>query len=205
MKPEEEIERLAKAILQEAREEAAQVKAEAQEKADAIRKRAQEQAESERAAILDRARQDAERLRSQSVASAQLKARSLQLEHREKVLDKVFEAAMQRLPSAQKRPDFDQIAALLLREALTQLRVDAAEVRADEITQKALKNGILDDVSKELNVKITFGVPLEAGVGLVVEAGNRRLHYDNTLATRLSRLQGALRSSVYHVLMGEKL
>ena len=42
-------------------------------------------------------------------------------------------------------------------------------------------------------------------VGIVIDADHGRLHYDNTLETRLNRLQSALRSAVYHVLMGEKL
>ncbi len=200
---EETIEALSRAILSEAREESEQVKANAQEKANAIRKRAQEQAEAERRAIVERARQDAERLRSQTIASARLKARSIQLEHREKILSKVFEAARQKLPSVQKRSDYDQVVALLLREALTQLRVSAAEVHADEVTQKALKDsGALEKISEELKAQVALGDSLQQGVGLIVDAG--RLHYDNTLETRLSRMQATLRSPVYQVLMGEK-
>jgi V/A-type H+-transporting ATPase subunit E len=205
MKPEEEnIERLSRAILQEARDEAGAVKAEAQAKADEIRKRAQQQAESERKEILDRAHQDEDRLRGQAVASAQLKARTLQLEHREKLLDKVFDAAKQKLPNVKQRSDFDKIAAQLLHEALTELHVETAELRTDEATQKVLKNH-LDEISKELNMQITAGGALTEGTGVVVNAANGKLHYDNTLETRLNRLQSALRSAVYHVLNGEKL
>ncbi|HAV78770.1 MAG TPA: hypothetical protein DCX53_15580 [Anaerolineae bacterium] len=205
MKPEEEnIERLARAILQEARDEAEQLKAEAQAKADAVLKRAQQQAESERDAILSRARQDVERLRGQSVASAQLKARTLQLENREKLLDKVFDAARKKLPDVKQRSNFDKVAVQLVKEALTQLRVDAAEVRADAATQKVLKSQ-LDNISKELNVQITSGDAIKEGTGIVVDAAGGKLHYDNTLETRLKRLQNELRSSVYQVLNGERL
>ena len=62
----------------------------------------------------------------------------------------------------------------------------------------------LDEISKELNGKFTWGGKLEEGTGIVVDAAGGKLHYDNTLETRLSRLQGTLRSSVYKVLMGEK-
>jgi len=206
MKPEEEnIELLSRAILFEAQTDAEKIQAEAEEKADAIRQQAQQKAEAERKEILDRARQEADRLRSQVVATAQMKARTLQLEHREKLLDKVFSAAKERLLGLQKRPDYDKIAAALIREALTQLQVDQAEVRADAATQKVLKDQILSSISKDLNVKLSAGETLEEGTGIVVDADNGRLHYDNTLETRLSRLQSALRSSVYHVLMGEKL
>jgi vacuolar-type H+-ATPase subunit E/Vma4 len=39
---------------------------------------------------------------------------------------------------------------------------------------------------------------------VVVDAAEGRLHYDNTLETRLERLQSNLRSSVYKLLMGEQ-
>ena len=200
----QDIEMLERAIMVEANEEAAQLLAEAKEKADAIRKRAQAEAEAERKLILDRAKQDADRLRSQALATTQLKSRSAQLEEREKLLDGVFEEVKKQLDAIKKRPDYDAIATLLLREALTQLRVNKAEIKADELTQKALKKGALDEISKELKGEFTLSGALEEGTGVVVDAADGKIHYDNTLETRLSRLQSALRSSVYKVLMGEK-
>lgn len=206
MKPEEEnIENLSRAILFEAQADAEQIQADAKGKADAIRQQAQLRAESERAEIMERAKQEAERIRSQVVATAQMKARTLQLEHREKLLDKVFNAAKEKLSGLQKRPDYDRIAGELLREAITQLKVDQAEVRADAATQKILTDQALGKLSKELKTNLSVGKSLDAGAGIVVDADHGRLHFDNTLETRLSRMQAALRSAVYHVLMGEKL
>ena len=201
----EDIEMLERAILTEAQDEANQIKAEAKEKADAILKRAQAHSEQERKAILDRARQDSERLVGQSVATAQLKARSLQLAHREQLFDRLFKAVKEKLPDIQKRPDYDQIATLLLREALVQLRVNKAEIRADKTTQNFLEKKALDEISRELKGQFTLAAPLEEGIGVVVDAADGKLHYDNTLETRLNRLQSTLRASVYKVLMGEKL
>ena len=200
----EDIEMLERAILSEARDKAEQIKAEAKEKVDAIRKRAQERAEEERKAILDKAQQDAERLRGQAAATAQLKARSAQLAHREQLLDRVFKAVKDKLPDVQKRPDYDQIAALLLREALVQLRVNKAGIRADKLTQASLEKSSLNEISKELNGQFTIGTPLEEGSGVVVNAADGKLNYDNTLETRLNRLQGTLRASVYKILIGEQ-
>lgn len=202
MKPEQEnIEILSRAILTEAEADAEQIKADAKAKADVIRQRAQEKAEEARKEILARAQQDSERVRSQIVATAQLKARSSQLANREKLLNDVFEAARKKLADVTKRPNYDKVAANLLREALVNLQASEAEVRADSATQKAIK---ADALGKELNAKISFGKPLEEGVGVVVNASGGHLNFDNTLETRLNRLQGALRSSVYQVLMGEK-
>jgi len=125
------------------------------------------------------------------------------LEHREKLLDGVFEEVKKQLGAVTKRPDYDAIAALLLREALTELRVHKAEIRADESTQKALKKGALDEIAKELKGEFNIAGALEEGSGVVVDAADGKIHYDNTLETRLRRLQGTLRSSVYKVLMGE--
>src|SRR5829696_903377 len=193
----QDIEMLSRAILTEAREEAEHIKAEAKEKAEAIRKRAQEQAEQERKAILDRAREDAERLRGQAVATAQLKARSMQLTSREQLLDRVFKTVKEKLSDVQKRPDYDQIAALLLREALVQLRVNKAEIRADKTTQNILEKSALGEISRELKGQFTSAGTIEEGTGIVVDAADGKLHYDNTLETRLNRLEGTLRSSVY--------
>ena len=200
----EDIEMLQQAILTEARDEADQIKAEAKEKADAIRRRAKDQAESERKAILDRAHQDADRLHSQVLATAQLKARSLELEYREKMLDSVFEEAKKRLASVKQRADYDKIVASLLREALTQLKANKVQISADESAQKFLKNRALEEISREFNGEFTVGSVLEEGTGVVVDTADGKLHYDNTLETRLHRLQNTLRASVYKVIMGEK-
>lgn len=199
---EQDIELLARAIMMEAREEAEQLHAEAREKAEDIRRRAQQEAESERKAILNLAREEADRLRSQSSATSQLKARSMQLEQREKLLNEVFEEVRKRLGAVKDRPDYRDIAMMLAREALTELKATDAEVQADDTTQGLLK---LDELSRELDGKFTFGKKLEEDTGVIVTAAGGKLHYDNTLETRLSRLQGSLRSSVYKVLMGEKI
>jgi vacuolar-type H+-ATPase subunit E/Vma4 len=200
----ETIDTLARAILRDAKDEAEEIQAGGKEKADAIRKRAGQQAEQERKEILERARQEAERLRGQVVASAQLKARTMQLEHREKLLEKVFQAARERLPSLQKRSDYDKIAGYLLREAVTQLNAKEATIKADAATQKKLDRA-LDELAKELEFKPASIDALEHGTGVIVETADGHLHYDNTLETRLERLKSSLRSPVYQVLMGEKL
>lgn len=199
----QDIEMLSRAILAEARDEAEQVQAEAKGKAEAIRKRAQEQAEQERKVILDRAREDAERLRGQAVATAQLKARSQQLTNREEILDRVFKTARERLPEVQKRADYEGVATQLLREALVQLRVKQARVRADKTAQAILEKKALRELSQELNGQFTSAGLLEEGTGIIVDAADGKLHYDNTLETRLQRLEGTLRAAVYKMLIGE--
>ena len=128
----------------------------------------------------------------------------MELAHREQLLDRVFKAAREKLSEVQKRSDYDQIAAMLLREALIQLRVTAAEIKADDTTLKSLKKSALNEISRELNGEFTLSGGLEEGTGIIVDAADGKIHYDNTLETRLSRLQDTLRSGAYKVLIGEK-
>ena len=201
----ENIESLSRAMIGEAKAEAEQITASAQAKADEIRQRARQQADGERAVILDRARQEAERLRGQVVATTQMKARTIELEHREKLLDSVFDAARKQLSSIEQWSDYNQIAHKLLQEAIQQLGASKIQVRTDEQTQKALAKQGLEQLSTELSTEIILGKPLSQGLGVISETVDGHLQYDNTLETRLDRLQNGLRSPVYRILIGETL
>ncbi len=199
----ENIENLSQAILSEARGETEQVKAEAQSKADAIRKRAQEQADAERKGILDQATAESDRLRSQALATAQLKARSSELAHREKLLERAFKVVRQQMPDVQKRRDYSEIVAGLIREGLDQLGTDKVEIHADKATEKVLTSQLLDEISNATKVKLSVGKTLEQGTGVTLDAADGHLHFDNTFETRLNRLQGKLRPTACQILMGE--
>jgi vacuolar-type H+-ATPase subunit E/Vma4 len=202
---EEDVEGLSRAILEDARTEAEQILAEARKTADEIRSRTQAQADAERQDILTRAGEEAERLRGQALATAQLKARTMQLDHREKLLEAVFQEATKQLSSVPQWSDYGEIAQALLREALMQLRAGEVEVRADAATLALLTDAVLDGIANEMKVTIKKGKALERGTGVIVEAENGHLKYDNTLDVRLARMQSALRSPIYHLLMGEAL
>jgi vacuolar-type H+-ATPase subunit E/Vma4 len=196
---------LSRAVLREAHGDAERVMAEAKEKADAIRQHAQQEAASVRAEILEQANREAERIHSELISTAQLKARSWQLEQREKLLDEVYKTARQQLNALQQRADYEQIVRFLLKEALSQLRGEQVQVRTDQVTQKFLTYEVLADVSKETGMQVQFGTLLDQGTGVVAETLDGHRRFDNTFEARLNRMQDALRSSVYHLLMGEPL
>lgn len=200
----ENIKVLSRAVLSDVQGDAEQILAEAKTKAEQIKQRAQEQAEAERAKILELASVEAERVRSQVVATNQLKSRTMLLEQREKLLEEVFSIVRQRLASVQRDSDYDKIAQRLFREAIQQLG-GAAIVRADEETMKSLSTSQIENVSKETQTQIRMGDTLEKGYGVVAETEDGHRQYDNTLETRLKRMQDSLRGSVYRILMGETL
>jgi V/A-type H+-transporting ATPase subunit E len=199
------IKALSRAVMKKARADADQVLADAKAKADAVREQAQQQAEKERKEILERAQQEAERIRSQGIAGAQLKARTLKLEQREKLLDDVFGAVRQRLPTVQQWTDYDQVVLLLVREAVGRLKAKEGRICADERAREILSKGTLVDLSEELGVQLQLGEPLRQGVGVIAKTPDGHREYDNTLEARLNRWHDELRFSVYHLLMGESL
>jgi vacuolar-type H+-ATPase subunit E/Vma4 len=192
-------------VLSEARAEAEQALTEARDRADAIRKRALEQAEAERQEILERARRQAQRVGSQCLAAARLQARKLRLERREKLLDEVFHASRERMPTIQQWTEYPEIVRQWSREAVTYLRSDRARIRADEHTHGILADGVLDELSGELDVQLQLDKPLERGLGVIAETIDGHLVYDNTLKARLERLRDELRGPAYRLLMGESL
>ena len=203
--PDENIKVLSRAVLSDVREDAERAISEAKTKVENIRQDAKEKAEAERSKILEQANREADRVRSQAVAVAQLKARTMQLEQREKLLDSVFSTARQKLTAMQRDSDYEQVAVRLLREAVTQLSASTVKVRADRTTQALFTTSMLEKLSKDLKVNIQLEEPLERGTGVIAETVDGHRQYDNTLETRLKRMQDSLRTSVYHILMGETI
>ena len=197
------IEALTQAILGEARTETEDLHKRAQEQAELIRLRAREAAARESSAILDQAKEEVRRLHGQKAATAQMKARSLELEHREQRLEKIFEAAAKRLQEIPRRKDYGAIATQLAREAILQLKAPAVELRMDDVTRGAITKEAIEALSKETGSKLSIGKPLDSGAGVFAVTADGRLHFDNTLETRLRRMQGSVRSSVHRVLLGE--
>jgi V/A-type H+-transporting ATPase subunit E len=202
---EEGIQALSRAVMAEARAEAEHNLVEARQKAEAIRSESRAQAAAERSRIIAHADQESARLHSQAIASAQLKARTLLLEQREILLNAVFEQARQQIAGLGKSPEYKEIAVNLLKEALEHLGSDSALIRADSATQGYLTSAGLEPVAKETGIKLELGEPLNQGTGVIVHTPDGHRQFDNTLETRLNRMQDELRNPVHRLLMGESL
>jgi V/A-type H+-transporting ATPase subunit E len=205
MTPDDNLERLSKEIFAQAESETGQIIADARAKADQIRKKAQQDAEEEKSRILDQARHEAERLRSQALATTQLKARTMLLDSRERLLKEVFETAEKKMASVQQWSDYEVIVKRLILEAVSQLESKNIKIRADRVTAKHITDKMLKEIEKEFGGKISMAEPLEKGTGIIASTEDGHLTFDNTLETRMAHLENELRAPVYHILMGESL
>jgi vacuolar-type H+-ATPase subunit E/Vma4 len=201
----ENLQMLSRAVLKRARGDAKQMLADARNKADAELQRARQEADAVRARIIEEAQQEVQRIHNQCLAGAQLSARTLKLERREELLDEVYDAVRQRLPTVRQWTDYDQVVHYLVSEAVAQLGADRARIRADEQAQAFLSQDTLTQLAQDTAVELTLGDPLESGTGVIAETSDGHLQVVNTLEARLARSEEALRFSVYRVLMGESL
>lgn len=201
----ERMEALTRAVMKDASADAEKIRAEAMKKAEAIRAEAHHKAEIEREELLEKARREAESLNSQSIAATRLRAQMLWIERREKMLDKVFETALERIESATHWSNYNVIVRQLVNEAIESLNVKEARVSADQATYDLLEIGMLQEISSALDVELELGTSQVMGTGVVVETLDGHRQFDNTLEARLHRLKDTLRSPVYHILMGETL
>ena len=198
------IEELSSSILNEAQAEIEQLKKAAQAGAEETRKRAQSEAERERSSILQTANEQARLLRRQTAANAQLKARTSELDHREQLLQQVFSAAAERLRAVPQQAEFGEIIQRLAHEALAELHAGSAELLVDGAGQRALTKEVLERLARETSVKLGEVKPLTGATGVIAQTPDGRLRFDNTLETRLSRLQGPLRAGVFQILIGAR-
>jgi vacuolar-type H+-ATPase subunit E/Vma4 len=200
-----DIQSLEAVITTEARQDAAKIAAEAASHIESIKRQALEQANKQRDTILQQARDKAERLRSQAVTSAQLEAQTLKLARREALLARVLSEARHRLTDVAEWPDYGQVVYRLVREGVEVLDAESLVIRADETTRQILDGQALMDLTEELGTQLEMGEPLKRGTGIVLVTADGHRRYDNTLETRLARMQASLRTPVYHILMGETL
>lgn len=204
LRPQDNIESLERAIIQEAQGEAQQIVESAQTQAQIIYQEAESQVKAEGNVILERARKKADTLRSQTEASARIDAQKLKLQRREQLLAQVFDRAGEQLASATQWPDYDQVARQLVRDAVAHLGSDNVLVRTDPQTKKVLTPDVLADLATETGVYIRPGEPLTEGTGIILETPDGHCRYDNRLETRLARIHSSLRSSIYRILTGEE-
>jgi len=199
----DKVQALERTIMEIAQQEAQAILDEARAKADSLRKQAEIKAAAESDHILEEARQAVEKFVDQATAKAQLEAQMLKLQRREQALMRTFTKARLQLTTIPERPDYADIARRLISEAATYMGDEAFVVQADAATNRVLDNALLENLAQQLNVQLERGPQLEEGAGIVLTTPNGHRRYDNTLETRLTRIQDNVRTAVFHILAGD--
>jgi V/A-type H+-transporting ATPase subunit E len=198
------IEGLEEAVMEEAQERAREILSDAQDRAEQLRQHNERDVEAKRAAIVRRAEAKAEALRNDAAAEGHLQAQNYKLKHRESLLDRVFDQVHKRLVSLVERDDYLDLVEAFIREAVVRLEEEAVRVRTGQRTDAILDDAALDALTEDLGVTLKRGEPLSDCEGVLIETLDEHRQYDNTLDSRLDRMQEELRAPVFHLLMGKE-
>lgn len=203
MTGQDKVQALEQAIMEIAQREAQAILDEAQAKADSIRQQAQLDADAAGEHIRQEAQQAAAQHCEQADAKARLEAQMLKLQRREQLLNRTFDQVRTQLSTIPHRSDYAGIVRHWIGEAVSYLGDEAFVIHADAVTDRLLDDAFLTDLAQTLHVHLERGTRLETGTGIVLSTANGHRRYDNTLETRLTRLQDDVRTTVYHILAGE--
>ncbi|MBU7024109.1 MAG: hypothetical protein HXS40_08055 [Theionarchaea archaeon] len=137
------IEDIKKRILEDAANQKEEILAEARKKAEEIRKEGERTAEKQKEAIILKAEQEAAEERHTLLTMERLEARKLQLTEKQKVIEKVFEKALDMLSN---HPHYSEIMEALLLEVAK----GGEELILNPRDHKTLGDGFLKKVNNNL-------------------------------------------------------
>jgi len=174
-------------------------------------------AESRAARILENARQEEARIKSdvdrhlrtivgselravhdRIVGRANLDGRKMVMEAKMELLDTVFESAREKLEAMAKKggADYQEVVKKLISEAVEAIGEDELIVSSNKADHGFLKE-TLPELSKELGVSLRLDdKPIDAIGGVTVKNPRGTKVYYNTLVGRLSKVRGSKSSEV---------
>ena len=117
------VEALEKRLLEEAREEAAEIKAEGKERARKIEKEAQKRAQEESEAIIDRAREEAEEIKDRNQTMARLEGKKELLTQKQLEIQALFNEVMEEIQQLDRDRYTEIITEMLLEQAAGEAKV----------------------------------------------------------------------------------
>jgi len=199
MSQDTEIKKIISKIKEDAEREAEKIKEKARKKEEEILKKAEAEAKSKSDEILNQGKKEAELEKQRILANAKLQAKKIKLDVKEKIIEKSFSLAEEKLKELVSSEEYEKILKDLIREAISILGREDLEVLCRKEDEKIVKKIIKDLSGVELakdNIS-TIG-------GVIVRSKDRQVQVDNTFEARLTRMRDDLRIKVAKILFGGK-
>jgi len=199
MSQDTEIKKIISKIKEDAEREAEKIKEKARKKEEEILKKAEAEAKSKSDEILNQGKKEAELEKQRILANAKLQAKKIKLDVKEKIIEKSFSLAEEKLKELVSSEEYEKILKDLIREAISTLGREDLEVLCRKEDEKIVKKIIKDLSGVELakdNIS-TIG-------GVIVRSKDRQVQVDNTFEARLTRMRDDLRIKVAKILFGGK-
>jgi len=199
MSQDTEIKKIISKIKEDAEREAEKIKEKARKKEEEILKKAEAEAKSKSDEILNQGKKEAELEKQRILANAKLQAKKIKLDVKEKIIEKSFSLAEEKLKEVVSSEEYEKILKDLIREAISTIGREDLEVLCRKEDEKIVKKIIKDLSGVELakdNIS-TIG-------GVIVRSKDRQVQVDNTFEARLTRMRDDLRIEVAKILFGGK-
>jgi V/A-type H+-transporting ATPase subunit E len=201
------VKRIVQRIREDSETQRKEILAEAQKKADEILAEAQKKAEALRRGILTKGSRETEMEKQRIIANAKLRERKLLLDAKEEAIQEAFGKAEERLRQARSEKEYSDALKRVIGEAIRSLGGGEVEVLTREDDAQRLKNGLLDEISRELKAELKAPLQItlseetiETMGGAIVRSRNGKVEVDNTFETRLERSREDLRAKVSKIL-----
>ena len=198
-------------ILKMAEEESTKITAEAQKKAGEIKKEAALNADTEAQDIINHGKQEAKREQQRIIADARLKAKRKKMSMQEQLMQESFEQATKHLQVLMEK---GEDAGYNYTAIITSFIAEAAEIIGDQTLRltfnekdkqrfQPLLSQLSEKVSQRLGKKLSLSIDeksLSTLGGVNVKSMEAAVGVDNTIESRMSRLNEELKAQVTKIL-----
>lgn len=197
---EDNVDRITSKILEDAQRKSEEIieqaESEAREKLDVSKRKG----EASRDRILAEAEKTAEQTKKKITAESKIKARTILLESKEKLIQEAFAKAKEKLESLPNQKSYTETLAKLTVDTCIQLGGAELEIFVRKEDEKIVK-AALNNIEKGVKTATGEAVKLilssaDIGPGVIVQRADGKVGIDSTFKTRLELLRPGLRLKV---------
>jgi vacuolar-type H+-ATPase subunit E/Vma4 len=188
-------EKLRAEIFADARRRGEEIVIRAREEAEVFLTRAATEADRVRQELLGQARAEADRRSALILATVPVETGRMRAEHVEALFESVHKEVSQRLLDHEGF-DYREAVIALATHAIRQMAGNTFVVKLTDSDKTYLGEGLVEEiehrVGRPVSIRFSYGQDISGG-GVVVEDGEARQVWDNSLLTRLERMWPELR------------
>lgn len=159
--------------------------------------------------ILKDAREKAELIKKKIFSSLNLEKKKITLKTRKEIIEKVLEETRLKFEEFRNTSDYRNFLKNLVVEGVLGLGENEVVVAIGKQDLHFLQENTLKEITKHFagigkSIKIEVSKRDNMGQGVIVEAKSGRSLFDNTISSRIRRLENELRVIIRDVLFGEQ-
>jgi V/A-type H+-transporting ATPase subunit E len=194
------VDKITSKILEDAERKSQEIieqgESEAREKLDASKRKG----EATRDRLVDEAEKSAEQTKKKITAESKIKARTILLESKEKLIQKAFAKAQEKLEKLSDQKSYPDTLTKLAVDTCIQLGGGELEIVVRKMDEKIV-NAALKRIEKEVKASTGKAAKLsittaDIGAGVIVQRADGKVGIDSTFQTRLELLRPGLRLKV---------